>query len=418
VSSDPVVMQHVLKTNYENYQKSEIQMRRMRHFLGPGLLTFHGEQWQTQRRLIQHGFSPSKLESISGLMQHCLSESIERFDELVRVGAVDIYPEMMRMTFRMVSRSLFSASIRDEDVEYISRTISACQEFMVRQIVQPYLDPWFAMSGELRKHEEMRDRGDGIILDYVRQRRRNPEQFDDVLQILLDAVYSDSGRGMTDESILHESMQLLVAGHETSSNALCWTLYLLAQHPHYIERIREEYDRAIGDADLRYTDIPKLEFTTRIIDESLRLYPPFWMVDRVAVEDDQIMDIPVRRGTIIVVFIYGAHHSSKFWSDPDRFFPQRFTKDNKKNHTPFSYLPFGGGPRGCIGGNYAMLQMLMILGTVVRRYDFELTKDQNVSPRPMIILRPNNGIRMNFVRRKHETIQLHKPAARAVSNSS
>src|SRR5262245_19305024 len=171
VSSHPAVMQHVLKTNYENYQKSEIQMRRMRHFLGPGLLTFHGPKWHAQRRLIQHGFSPAKLESMSSLMHQSLSESLERFDREIQKGTVDIYPEMMRMTFRMVSRSLFSANIKDEDVEYISHTILAVQEFMVRQIAQPYLDPWFTVSGELRKHEDMRDRGNGIILDYIRARR-------------------------------------------------------------------------------------------------------------------------------------------------------------------------------------------------------------------------------------------------------
>jgi len=398
VSSDPVIMQHVLKTNYENYQKSEIQMKRMRHFLGPGLLTFHGKQWQTQRRLIQHGFSAAKLESMSAMMHDSLDESLQRFDRLLQNGPVDIYPEMMRMTFRMVSRSLFSAAIKDEDVAYISRTISTCQEFMVRQIVQPYLDSWFAVSGELRKHEAMRDRGNQIILDHVRARRQAMQNYDDLLQILIDAVYSD-GHGMTDESILHESMQLLVAGHETSSNALCWTLYLLARHPEYIEQIRSEYTRVAGDSTLHYSDLPKLELTTQVVEEALRLYPPFWMVDRVAVTDDRIGDIAVPKGTIMVVFIYGAHHSPHFWDEPERFIPERFSKDNKKNHVPFSYLPFGGGPRGCIGGNYAMLQMLIILGVVLRRYDFELAEDQTISTRPMIILRPHDGIKMKFAAR-------------------
>src|SRR5262245_35204455 len=160
VSSNPAIMQHVLKTNYENYHKSEIQMKRMGHFLGKGLLTSHGKVWQTQRRLIQHGFSSSKLASMASMMHQCLSESLEQFDRKLDGGPIDIYPEMMKITFRMVSRSLFSATIKDEEVDYISNTISTVQEFMVRQIVQPYLDPWFAVSGELRKHEQMRERGD------------------------------------------------------------------------------------------------------------------------------------------------------------------------------------------------------------------------------------------------------------------
>jgi cytochrome P450 len=400
VSCDPTVLQHVLKTNYENYQKSEIQMKRMRHFLGPGLLTFHGQKWHTQRRLIQQGFSPPKLESMASMMQDCLNESLMGFDQQIETGAVDIYPEMMRMTFRMVSRSLFSANIKNEDVDYISQTISTVQEFMVRQIVQPYLDPWFSLSGELKKHEQMRDRGDGIVLHYIKERRKNPGHYDDLLQILMDAVYADTGKGMSDESILHEIMQLLVAGHETSSNALCWTLYLLSRHPEYLERIRSEYSRVTGDSTLLFSDIPKMEFTTQIIEEALRLYPPFWMVDRVAVEDDRIMNLCIPKGMMVVVFIYGAHHSQSLWENPESFLPERFSKENKKNHTPYAYLPFGGGPRGCIGGNYAMLQMLMILGVVLRRYDFELAADQEISARPMIILRPTNGIKMNFRRRK------------------
>ena len=120
----------------------------------------------------------------------------------------------------------------------------------------------------------------------------------------------------------------------------------------------------------------------------------------------------------MVVFIYGAHHSPKFWNDPELFIPERFSKDNKKGHTPFAYLPFGGGPRGCIGGNYAMLQMLMILGTILRRYDFALAEDQEILPRPMIILRPNDGIRMTFAGREGETTDIRRPQARAVTRSS
>jgi cytochrome P450 len=217
VSRDPVVMQHVLKTNYENYRKSEIQTKRMRHFLGPGLLTLHGEPWHTQRRLIhQGGFSTAKLAGMASMMHQSLIESLERFDRRARLGPVDIYSEMMNITFRMVSRSLFSASIRDDDVDYISHTISTVQEFMLRQVLQPYLDPWFTVSGELRRHERMRDRCDQIVLEYVRQRRMNPGQFDDLLQTLMQVVYSDTGKGMSDEHIMHESLQLLVAGHETS----------------------------------------------------------------------------------------------------------------------------------------------------------------------------------------------------------
>lgn len=395
VTSNPAVMQHVLKTNSDNYQKSEIQTKRMGHFLGKGLLTSHGDVWRTQRRLIQQGFHRDQLEVLAAIMQDSLDDSMTTFQERVRQGPVEICSELMEITFRMVARSLFSARMRDEDVDFISRTILTIQEFMVRQIVQPYLDPWFALSGELREYEKMRIQGDQILLNYILRRRRETGSYHDLLQILLDARYSDGG-GMSDQAVLSESMQLLVAGHETSSNALSWMLYLLSHHPEYIQRIRGEFDQVVGRAPIQYSDLPRLELTAQVIQESLRLYPPFWMVDRVALADDRVGDIPIPRGSTVILFIYGAHRSVKTWQDPAVFNPARFSRDNKKTHSAFTHIPFGGGPRGCIGENYARLQMVMVLRAILTGYDLELAPEQAVVARPMIILRPKNGIYMSF----------------------
>ncbi len=394
VTIDPAVIQHVLKTNAENYQKSEIQVKRMGHFLGKGLLTTHGEAWRTQRRLIQKGFDRKQLEALSSIMQDSLAESLRDFDRKVRGGPVDIYPHLMKMTFAMVARSLFGARLKDEDIDLVSHTICTVQEFIVRQTIQPYLNPWFAVSGELRRHEEMRTRADAILLEYIRK-RRNEAPGHDLLQTLMDARYSD-GEGMSDQLVLSESMQLLVAGHETSSNALSWLLYLLSSRPDCLERVRDEFDSVLGEAPLSHSDVPKFEFTTQVIQEALRLYPPFWMIDRMAVADDQVGDVIIPRGSMVIVYVYGAHHAPRYWQDPENFDTGRFTSASEKLRTPFTYLPFGGGPRGCIGGNYAMLQILMILSDLLRKYDFQLVPGQIIEARPMVILRPKHGIRMTF----------------------
>ena len=260
----------------------------------------------TQRRLIQTGFERKQLEILSSIMQDSLAESLREFDKQSRIGPVDIYPHMMKITFGMVGRSLFGARLKEEDIELISLAISTVQEFMVRQTIQPYLNPWFAVSGELRRHEEMRARA------------------------------------------------------------------------------------------LSFSDVPKFEFTTQVILEALRLYPPFWMVDRIALADDRAGDLEIPRGSTVVVFIYGAHHSPQYWENPESFDHERFAKVNEKRHTPFAHLPFGAGPRGCIGGNYAVLQILMILSVLLRKYDFRLVPGQTIEARPMVILRPEHGIRMNF----------------------
>jgi cytochrome P450 len=406
VTTNPAVIQHVLKTNAENYQKSEIQVKRMGHFLGKGLLTTHGEAWRTQRRLIQKGFDRKQLEALSAIMQDSLTESMKDFDTQTRVGPVDIYPHLMKMTFAMVARSLFGARLKDEDIDLISHTILTIQEFIVRQTLQPYLNPWFAVSGELRRHEDMRARADGILLEYI-SRRRHEAPGHDLLQTLMDARYSD-GEGMSDELVLSESMQLLVAGHETSSNALSWLLYLLSSRPDCLERVRQEFDSVLGDAPLSFGDVPRFEFATQVIQEALRLYPPFWMVDRMAVADDRAGDVAIPRGSTVIVFVYGAHHAPRYWQSPESFDPERFTKANEKLHAPFTYLPFGGGPRGCIGGNYAMLQILMILSVLLRRYDFQLTPGQMIEARPMVILRPKHGIRMTFTEAIASDLRLAK----------
>ena len=409
VTTDPAVIQHVLKTNAENYQKSEIQVKRMGHFLGKGLLTTHGEAWRTQRRLIQKGFDRKQLEALSAIMQDSLAESLRDFDRQVHAGPVDIYPHLMKMTFAMVARSLFGARLKDEDIDLVSHTICTVQEFIVRQTIQPYLNPWFAVSGELRRHEEMRVRADSVLMEYIKQ-RRNQAPGNDLLQNLMDARYSD-GEGMSDELVLSESMQLLVAGHETSSNGLSWLLYLLSSHPECLERVRQEFDSVLGDAPLSHADVPKFEFTTQVIQEGLRLYPPFWMIDREAVADDRAGEIEIPRGSTVIVYVYGAHHAPRYWERPESFEPERFIKANEKLRTPFTYLPFGGGPRVCIGNQYAMLQILMILSDLLRKYDFQLTPGQTIEARPMVILRPKHGIRMTFT----EAIARRRPSKFEVS---
>ncbi len=394
VTIDPAVIQHVLKTNHENYHKSDIQVKRMGHFLGKGLLTTEGEAWKTQRRLIQKGFSPKQLDALSAIMQDSLADSLRRFDSEIAKGSVDIYPHMMEITFSMVARSLFGARLQEQDIALVSDTICTVQEFIVKQTLQPYLNPWFEISGDLRKHDEMRAKADAVLMADIKRRRNEPPA-DDLLQTLLDARYTD-GEGMPDELILSESMQLLVAGHETSSNSLSWLLYLLSSRPDVLQRMREEFDAVLGDRPLGHADVPKLEYSTQVMQESLRLYPPFWMIDREAIADDRVGDTVIPAGSTVIVYVYGAHHAPAHWPNANEFDETRFIKGNDKLRIPFTYFPFGGGPRGCIGLHYAMLQILMILSEVLRRYEFDVQPGQTIEERAMVILRPKNGIRMNF----------------------
>jgi cytochrome P450 len=400
VTCNPGVMQHILQKNYTNYRKSDIQVKRMGHFLGKGLLTSHGEYWLTQRRLIQEGFHKDKLVSFIQIMDEVLSESLERLEAGMEGEPIDICPLMNELTFRIVTSTLFSTRLSDNELATVSDSITNIQQFIVRQIVQPYLNPWFKVSGTLNKYETMRNESDNVFRNNITDRRKNNGQHTDMLQTLLDARYKETGTGMTDEQILMETMQLIVAGHETSSTSLSWILYLLTQNPDCLIKVKKEIKDNIGDEPINIYHLHKLEYTVQVIEESLRLYPPFWMVDREANEDDEVLGYFIPKNSMIISFIYGVHHSNTYWKDPEKFDPERFSKENVKKQVPFSHLPFGGGPRICIGANYAQLQMLMILATIFRKYNFELAQDHPAEIGPMIILRPKDGIKMKFTKIK------------------
>jgi cytochrome P450 len=396
IVTDPDVLRHILKDNHENYPKSAIQVHRMGQFLGPGLLTDHGAVWRRKRRRIQQAFHLDRIAAMAADMQASLDEMLPGFDSAIREGAVEVGAQMMRMTFCMVTRSLFSTRLPESDVQVISRGIGTVQAFMVQQIVKPYLRPWFMLSGAVRRHQQIRRAGDAILQRLIDGRRGTSATPHDLLSILMDAEFGPDSRPISDQEILDESLQILVAGHETSSNALSWALYLLSQHPASLAAVRSELAAVVGDGPLLLRHLTALPVTTSVLEEALRLFPPFWMVDRMALADDEAAGVAIPAGTTVVAFIHGAHHAPDFWPEPACFRPDRFTGADKGLRKSLHYLPFGAGPKRCIGANYAMLQMVMILNVMLRRYRFRLAATAPVRPRAMIIQQPAGGLWMQF----------------------
>ncbi len=396
VSSDPVVVEHVLHGNRSNYEKSDIQVERMVEFQGKGLVNSHGEAWMRQRRLLAQGFKPSHLAKLLPMQQDVLQDLMSGFDHDARRGPIDVHQQMVRFTLRLVGKALFGQSMRDEELEKIGDTISAIQAFIVRQIVQPYKIPWFRFSGLSAKHQRLRQDGDTIVLRHIRARLARGTGDHDFLRILLETPYRDTGQPMDEAQALIESLQLMVAGNETSSNALTWIFYLLARHPEHILEIRDEIAAVIGERAMDFRNLRQLDGTMRVIDEALRLYPPFWMIDRIALRDDEISGVHIPAGTLVIPYIYGTHRNPAHWQDVESFDPRRFEPERCKERHAFAYIPFGGGPRICIGNNMAITQMLMIIVAFVRKYDFTLTKDGPVAIQPMMLLRPSGAVSMKF----------------------
>jgi cytochrome P450 len=396
VSADPVVLEHVLRGNRDNYEKSHIQVERMVEFQGKGLVNSHGDIWLRQRKLLAQGFKSSHLTKLLPMQQEVLQELMQGFDRDVQQGPVDMHEQMVRFTLRLVGKSLFGRTIRDEELAQIGHTIFAIQAFILRQVVQPWKIPWFRFSGQSEKHQQLRRDGDAIVERHIAERLRQGIGENDFLRILLETPYHDTGQPMSEAMVLLESLQLLVAGNETSSNALTWIFYLLARHPKHILEIRDEVAAVIGENAIDYRHLHRLEGTVRVIDEALRLYPPFWMIDRIALMDDEIAGVHIPAGAMVIPYIFGTHRNPAHWQEVETFDPRRFEPGRSKDRHPFAYIPFGGGPRTCIGANMAMMQMLMIVVAFVRRYDFALATDEPIAIHPMMLLRPSGAVTMTF----------------------
>jgi len=390
LTQNPEFIDYVLRKNQKNYYKSRMVTEKLGRFIGNGLLTSNGPYWLRQRRLIQPGFHPQKVKELYGIMK----DTIDRFLEKFPVGEnVDVYPLMNRLAFDVVVNTLFNIHLPAETIGELSRNISDIQEFVITDIRQPYNSWWFALSGRVKENKDKAERVRDILRTVVRERKKSDKKYNDLLDMLLDARYEDNGDAMTEEQILDEILILFIAGHETTGNALTWTLSLLANHPKELAILREESE-ALSISDT--VGHPRL---SAVINESMRLYPPAWASDRVALEDDSFGEFSFPKGTIIALFYFGLHRSEKYWDEPLAFKPSRFLDPDRDKEKSKIYFPFGGGPRLCIGNNFAMAEMALFIQGFIQAFDL---KPAGGTPkmRALITLRPD-GVKLGVNRRKH-----------------
>jgi cytochrome P450 len=306
---------------------------------------------------------------------------------------------MTRLIHHVVARSVFGSRMTEAEIATIGAGIKAIQSFIVRQIVQPYLIPWFRLSGQTRRYQRIRARGDQIARKYIATHAASRrDDGGDVLDMLLHTPFGHTGEPMSREQILIESMQLLVAGYQTSSASLAWTFHLLGQHPGFVAEMRDEVNATFGSGPITIEGINRLRLARRVLDEAMRMYPSFWMIDRVAGADDQVDGIHIPAGLMVITYIYGLHRNPDVWPNPETFDPSRFEDEARRERHPAAHLPFGWGPRKCIGSNMALIQMLVILALFVRRYDIEPVTDGKVEIDAQMTLHPKNAIEMRLRR--------------------
>ncbi len=379
-TQDPGFIEYILKTNHKNYFKSAIQTDQLGRFLGKGLLTSNGEYWLKQRRLIQPGFHADKIHSLYAIIKKTVDDFLET---LPTSKSIDIYPWMHKLAFEIVINSLFNIRVPLKDQQQLSLFISEVQEFVIKEVRQPHKNWWFNLSGEVKRNLAKAEGARNIIRNIIQERKKSGLKFNDLLDMLLDARYEDNGKPMHEQQVIDEILIVLIAGHETTANALSWTLYLLSTHPEELIKLQQ------ATRNLTVVESVVNDSLACVIKESMRLYPPAWISDRVALNDDGYDSFTFPKGSIIILFYYGLHRDSKYWKNPASFIPERFAKKNNEKEKIKNYYPFGAGPRLCIGNNFAMAEMSIFLQAIINRFELKPT---GIRPliNPMVTLRPDH----------------------------
>ena len=392
---DPQLIQHVLQKNHKNYFKPKLQTESLAKFVGHGLLTINGDYWLKQRRMIQPSFHREKIQGLVRIMNTVASEYVKELKVKLDNGQreFEMHYEMSLLTLRMVSRSLFSDSITIEDLDRLNDIISVIQFTIAKEIRQSMFAWWRKLTGETKRAKALRAEAVSIIEKLIENRRKSGKRYDDMLDMLLHSKYEGTDEGMTNLQIVDEVMIIFVAGFETTANALSWQFFTLFKNQGAQKKLREEI-KTLDKDELEFMDIPKLPYAKQVMAETMRLYPPAWLTSRVALEDDEIDGLKIDKGDLVGLFIYGCHHNKDSWERVEEFDPERFSKEQKKDIVPYSYFPFSGGPRLCIGVQFAETEMQIVLHHLYKHFKFELVKDHPIELQPLVTLRPKHGIKM------------------------
>jgi cytochrome P450 len=382
---DAGLLQHALQKNQKNYTKSYIQTKDLAKYVGKGLLTAEGEHWQRQRKLIQPAFHKSQLVLLLDTIQQTILEELKN----IKTGKpMDVFPVFNDLAFQTVVKSIFNIAISDADIASLQHTTEATQKMLVQELRQPFLVWWFNLSGKTKKHLDLTQNSRIILKRLVEERKQSNTKHDDLLDMLLGATYED-GTSMEENQLVDEILILFAAGHETTSNALTFTCELLARNPDSQVKILEEIQRIKDESDDIMHWIKNAAYSKLVIEESMRLYPPAYFIDRVNIEEDFFNGMILPKESTLLFSVYEIHRHPDFWKDPETFIPERFLDENTKFSK--NYFPFGAGPRMCIGNNFAMYEMILAIIALVEQFEI-IEKKVPIQIKPLITLKPHNAI--------------------------
>jgi cytochrome P450 len=401
VVSDPAGIKRVLLDNVGNYAKAALDVRILSTAFGDGLLTSDGARWRAHRRVMSPSFDPRSITSYAPVITDAAAARLRAWDAKGENAEVDIAREMVTLTLEVISRTMFSAdsdALQSRLDETIRKGMSDLGFGL--QHLAPVIGP-FLLKRKLARIRANFNALDAVMQNLIRGRETHAGALPkDLLDRLIAATDSETGFRMTDEEVRDEVIIIFIAGHETSALAATYVWYLLSLHPEQEARLHAELDAVLGGRTPGWDDLEKLPYLRMAIDEAMRLYPPAPMLTgRVAAEADEICGRPIPKGQEIVIIPWVLHRHRTLWEDPDRFQPERFSPERSAARPRFAYLPFGGGPRICIGAQLALTEVSLIVAAMAQRYRLKLVPGQDIVLVHRVTQRPRDGIRMRLERR-------------------
>lgn len=393
--SHPDYIEHVLQKNPRNYLKDGYEHIKI---VGNGLLSSEGDFWRGQRRIVQPAFHRERLKNMARTMTEAAGKMLGRWETGTENDPLDIDAEMSRLTLEITGRTLFSADVTGEAGQ-------------VGQALQTVLTLGFQRTGRFlpvplkiptqnnRRYRNAVEKLNGVVDDLAQKRRESGESRDDLLSMLLEAR-AENGESLSPRQLRDEAMTVLTAGYETTARALTWTWYLLDANPPVREKLDEELERVLGGRPPGFEDLGRLSYTEMVFKESMRLMPPVWGLSRLVAEEDEVGGYTIPKGSRVILSQYVTHRHPDFWEEPEIFAPERFASEKSAGRPKYAYFPFSGGPRQCIGNNFATMEAKLVLAAVAQRYKLYLVPGHPVEPEPSFTLKPRYGMRMVAEKRR------------------
>ena len=396
----PDLVDVVLRKDRDNFVKHSFFWRHVTAIFGNGLLTSEGDFWLRQRRLAAPAFHPDRIATYGDTMVAYADRLVDGWTD----GEVrDVHRDMMRLTMEIVAKTLFDADV-ERDVEEVGRAFEVALKEIAGRIRRPFRIPdGVPTPGNLRYRRGVQ-RLDRLVWRVIAERRADPRDRGDLLSMLMSAR-DDEGQAMSDVQLRDELVTLFLAGHETTAISLSWTWHLLAQHPLVKDCLVAELFEVLDRRPATVADLPRLPYTDAVVKESMRLYPPAYVLGREAIEDCEIGGYNVPARATIYMSPWVLHRDPRWFVEPEKFLPERWLDGLAARLPRFAYMPFGGGPRVCIGDRFAMMEAVLILATISRRYRLERTSDAEIVPFPSITLRPEGGVWMRLSQRQPMPIE-------------